>query len=100
MTRQATLRAPDLVLLVGTRVALGIGIGLLVASRLDPRARTAAGVALLAVGVATTIPILLNVRSDAQHGTGSHRAAPPRGSTGPGTDRRGARSLRDVPTPP
>lgn len=87
-------------LLVGTRVALGIGIGLLVASRLEPRARTAAGVALLAVGIATTIPILLNVRSGAHEGSGYEGPATSRGSAGLGTDRRGARSFRDVPTPP
>ncbi len=61
--RKATLRAADLMLLVGTRVALGVGVGLLFSTRLDESARRAAGIALLSVGVLTTLPIVLNVRA-------------------------------------
>jgi hypothetical protein len=63
LPHQTTLKVPDLILLVGTRVALGIGVGLLVAGALDERARKAAGIALLATGILTTVPIAWNLRS-------------------------------------
>lgn len=59
--REKTLTIPELVLIAGTRVALGIGIGLLLAGKLDRSARRAAGVALLAFGAWTSIPIAINV---------------------------------------
>ncbi len=59
--RWTTLSMPDLILLVGTRVALGVGVGLLLAGRLDRSARIAAGCALSTVGVLTTIPLLLGI---------------------------------------
>jgi hypothetical protein len=85
--RQTTLRIPDLMLLVGTRVALGVGIGLLVGSRLDARARKGAGVALLMVGALTTVPILLNLRASSEE------------MRGPGTERHGAGASHGAPTP-
>jgi hypothetical protein len=47
--------------LAGTRAALGAGIGLLVADRLEPGTRRAVGTALLAVGVASTIPLVVSI---------------------------------------
>ncbi len=55
------LSVPDIVLIAGTRVALGIGIGLLISERFNPDQRKAAGCALVGVGAITTIPILMNV---------------------------------------
>ena len=52
---------PELALIVGTRVALGAGIGLLISEKLNKDQRRAAGWALFGVGVATTIPILLGI---------------------------------------
>jgi len=52
---------PEMKLVAGTRVALCVGVGLLISDRLDEDQRRAAGWALLAVGVLTTIPILANV---------------------------------------
>jgi hypothetical protein len=49
---------PEMMLIAGTRVALGVGVGLLLSTRLNEDQRKAAGCALLAVGVLTTIPIL------------------------------------------
>ena len=49
---------PEIMLIAGTRVALGAGIGLLISDRLNEDQRRAAGWALLAVGVLTTIPIV------------------------------------------
>jgi hypothetical protein len=48
-------------LIAGTRVALGAGIGLLVSGRLSDDQRKAAGWTLLAVGILTTIPIVRGV---------------------------------------
>jgi hypothetical protein len=59
--RRTNLTVPELVLLVGTRVAAGVGVGLLISEKLDHSARRAAGVALVAVGVLTTIPLMVEV---------------------------------------
>jgi predicted phosphoribosyltransferase len=54
--RTITLALPRFGFIVATRAALGVGIGLLVASRLSAQQRRAAGVGLIALGAATTIP--------------------------------------------
>ena len=59
--KERTLTIPDLALIAGTRVALGAGIGLLLADRLNEDHRKGAGWALLAVGVLTTIPLVMKV---------------------------------------
>lgn len=46
---------------VSTRVALGVGIGLLLASRFSPDRRRALGLSLISLGAATTIPIAMRV---------------------------------------
>ena len=56
-----SLTIPELILIAGTRVALGAGVGLILADKLDDSERRGAGWALLAVGLLTTIPIALNV---------------------------------------
>jgi hypothetical protein len=58
---QRTLSAPEIALIAGTRVALGMGIGLLLSGRLSRDQRKAAGVALTLVGAMTTIPLALQV---------------------------------------
>jgi len=52
---------PEIMLLAGTRVALGAGIGLLISDRLTKDQRKGAGWALLAVGVLTPIPMVTGV---------------------------------------
>jgi hypothetical protein len=96
--RQTTLRATDLMLLIGTRVALGVGIGLLLATRLNERARRGAGVALLAVGALTTVPMALNIRAGSQRRLESEGGAD-RGSMGLASERRGSSAFRDAPMP-
>ena len=59
--KEKMLTLPDLILIASTRVALGAGIGLVVSDRLNTQQRKAAGWALFAVGVATTIPLVLNL---------------------------------------
>ncbi len=60
MERKLTIA--DFILIAGTRVALGAGIGLLFSTRLNNDQRKAAGVALAVLGGLTTIPLALNVR--------------------------------------
>ena len=55
------LKLPELALLAITRVALGAGVALLISPRLDDRQRRAAGVALVLVGLVTTVPFALQV---------------------------------------
>ena len=52
---------PVIGLIAGTRMALGMGIGLLLAGRLNDDQRKAVGVTLLAVGVITTFPLVAQV---------------------------------------
>jgi hypothetical protein len=61
MERKLTLA--EIILIAGTRVALGVGIGLLLSNRLNDDQRRAAGVALLLVGGLSTIPLAINVIS-------------------------------------
>lgn len=51
----------DIILIAGTRIALGAGLGLLLASRLNDDQRKAAGLALALVGGLTTIPLAMGV---------------------------------------
>jgi hypothetical protein len=53
-------------LIGGTRVALGVGLGLLIGDKLSHDARKGAGWALLAVGVLTTVPLVMDVVSKPQ----------------------------------
>jgi hypothetical protein len=55
---QRAVTIPELMLIAGTRVALGVGIGLLISDQLNENQRKAAGWALLGVGALTTIPIV------------------------------------------
>ena len=57
--RQLTL--PDIALIASTRGMLGAGIGFLLSSKLSADQRRAVGWALVAVGVVTTVPLLINV---------------------------------------
>jgi hypothetical protein len=58
--KERAFTIPEMLMIAGTRVALGVGVGLLLSERLKNK-RTAAGTALLAVGVLTTIPIVRGV---------------------------------------
>ena len=54
--RAATI--PEIMLIAGTRVALGVGVGLLISGWLNKDERQAAGWALLGVGALSTLPIV------------------------------------------
>jgi len=55
---ERSLTIPELMFIAGTRVALGVGVGLLISDRLNDDQRRGAGWGLLAVGALTTIPIV------------------------------------------
>lgn len=55
------LTIAEIILIAGTRVALGAGLGLLLSSKLNNDQRKAAGLALVLVGGLTTIPLALGV---------------------------------------
>jgi len=57
---KVTLEMPLLMLIVATRAALGVGIGLLLSEKLRDH-RRAVGAALVAVGAVTTIPAAMAV---------------------------------------
>jgi len=61
--REHILTIPELILIAGTRVALGVGIGLLIGDKLGRDVRRGAGWALLGVGAVTTIPVVMVVLS-------------------------------------
>jgi len=57
------LTIAEIILIAGTRVVLGAGVGLLLSSRLNNDQRKAAGWALALVGGLSTIPLALGVIS-------------------------------------
>jgi hypothetical protein len=65
--KERGLTIPEIGIIAGTRVALGVGIGLLISEKLDRDERRAAGWALFAVGALTTIPIVINVITKPKH---------------------------------
>ena len=62
MTSRA-LTIPEIALIGGTRFALGVELGFLIADKISGDARRGAGWALLAVGALSTIPIVAGVLS-------------------------------------
>jgi hypothetical protein len=59
--REIEIPIPEIGLIAITRAALGVGIGLLLADQLTCQQRKAAGLALVAVGALTTIPLAIDV---------------------------------------
>jgi hypothetical protein len=59
--QERSLTVPEIILIAGTRVALGAGLGLLIGEKLRRDTRKGAGWGLLAVGALTTIPLAMGV---------------------------------------
>jgi hypothetical protein len=59
--REKALTIPEIMLIGGTRAALGAGLALLLADRLNLDERRAVGWTLFLVGAITTIPLAINV---------------------------------------
>jgi len=73
MERKLTIA--ELLLIAGTRVAFGAGVGLLLSSRLNNDQRKAAGLALAVVGALTTIPLVIGVIGKKDAGSAELRPA-------------------------
>ncbi len=58
---ERTFNLWEILMIAGTRVALGFGVGLLVAGKLNRDQRRAAGIALAVIGGATTVPPAMGV---------------------------------------
>ena len=63
-SKKVNLALPEIAVIAVTRVVLGAGIGLLLSNTMKKRARRAAGLALLATGLITTVPLVLRVREE------------------------------------
>lgn len=59
--KQREVNLPTIGLIAGTRMALGVGLGFLLADRLSDEQRRAAGWALFTIGALTTIPLIAEV---------------------------------------
>ena len=59
--KSLTLDLPEFGFVVGTRVALAFGLGLLASSRIQGPQRRAIGLALVGIGVAATVPAAMSV---------------------------------------
>ena len=60
--RERGFTIPEILLIGGTRAALGAGIALLVSDKIGTKAGRTVGCMLLGVGALTTIPIALGIR--------------------------------------
>ena len=68
---QLGLSRPQLGFIAGTRAALGVGIGLLVADKIPASRRRRIALTLITIGAATTVPAAMFVFG--RHGHGAHR---------------------------
>lgn len=59
--KETRLTIPEVAIIAGTRVALGSGVALLLADRIDRKERKAIGWTLFLVGAITTIPLAMLV---------------------------------------
>jgi len=59
--RRISLRVPEIGFIAGTRAAFGVGLGLLLADRLNRRQRRKAGRVLVAIGAVTSVPVVVKL---------------------------------------
>ena len=78
--RETRVSLPELGLIAGTRVALGAGLGLLLADRLSEDQRRAAGWALLLIGALSTVPLAFEVLGGGRLSAPERRPEPVRGA--------------------
>jgi hypothetical protein len=61
MAKHVQLRIPEFTFIAATRVAMGIGIGFLLAERMNRHRRRNLGWTLFAIGAGTTVPIVVGI---------------------------------------
>ena len=66
--KERMISIPQIMLIAGTRVMLGIGIGLLLSGKLNEGSRRGAGWGLLMAGVVTTGPLVANLLCSKESG--------------------------------
>jgi hypothetical protein len=71
--RKSILTIPEIFLIGATRVALGAGLALLLGEKLDRKERRAVGWTLFLTGVATTVPLILEVLDKEPAGQSSEK---------------------------
>ncbi|HMD36642.1 MAG TPA: hypothetical protein VKH42_16830 [Vicinamibacterales bacterium] len=59
--KELVLSPPLLLFVVGTRVAMAFGVGLLASERIPQQKRRPLALSLITIGIATTIPALMKV---------------------------------------
>jgi hypothetical protein len=59
--RETTVNLPTIALVAGTRVGLGIGLGLLLSDHFTPEKRRSVGWTLFAAGILSTIPLAAEI---------------------------------------
>src|SRR5690349_24366981 len=57
--KERSITLPELILIAGTRAAIGVGVGLLVKEKLNKDQRRGAGLGLVILGGLSTIPLAL-----------------------------------------
>jgi hypothetical protein len=72
--KKVILSRPMFGFVVGTRAALGAGVGLLLSTRMPAARRRAIGVALVSIGAATTIPAVIAIFRGFRQQTAEFRA--------------------------
>lgn len=72
--RETRITLPELVLVAGTRAALGAGLGLLLADRLSEDQRRAVGWTLFLFGALSTVPLAFEVFGGHRLSTSEGRA--------------------------
>jgi hypothetical protein len=72
--RERSLTLPEIMLIGGTRIALGAGIALLLAQKLSGGQRRGAGWALLTVGVLSSIPLVITVLGKKDQSVGAQKS--------------------------
>ena len=64
------LKVPEVMVIAATRVALGMGLGLLLSRYMDDEGRRKAGWTLFTAGAASTLPLVVTVLSRPKARTG------------------------------
>lgn len=65
--KERKVTVPELILVAGTRAAVGVGVGLLLKEKLNKDQRRGAGLALVILGGLSTIPLVLEIFSEKNH---------------------------------